>query len=865
MSCEGRAWLNNQPGVSLCTHVFVSGFGRPHQRSRVKEARPLYLSLCEYGVEVSMKIKCKKCGEVIVVADDIVPGQHVRCPYCDEKFAYDVEKVGISGEDLRTALAECRKDKELNAYYKNAPLGARLYIALVFYGKVFRDALDKDAYVKAFAEIGGELKERDLRYLLQHEDDESMREYLSDRLAASVGRSDDPIRAGDAKGRSRFGIIRPSVPKHADVNPEVERRMAIQERSEKTRVQAEECEWRRKIIGSAVNGVIICAVLIVGWIVYLAWHDRQVQARRERLEAVQAEKEREEKEKQERDRQEAEERARQDRERAERLEREQKERVERRRIAAEDEERRKKIDEENRIREEAEKRQEEYRDIVVSLSDRELLREVTLPEKMRPGRAVRKFLCMLPVDQDEFVLYEVETDAEGKTVAVALSGEKGREQVDFQELKKRIEKTGCIFCDNEKAYFRPRKAKRPNEFQMPVDSQVFEPWNAMFGEMLPVIKKFNFRCNVFALDVFMLQKGEDAVKVTRLEPFDAVALSQFKDIVRQDLLERKGAAAMKRPIKIKRPVITVKLYDGDIVKKDARGNTYVPREFPQPKGYSNFRPHNYYDGRICNCGLCKKYRSWEDLRDEAVKQERAVAEYEVEIENARERRRNAVRVSDDEVDAILKKLRVRVVYAKEQIDDANEEEGFGAITPQVKSPEVGCASGSVTDELSAVGIARLNARLKYRSFCGIEFGMVEERIDPCNGRGGDLPTAFRHFKSYSKYGSKVFHRVAKIDLNGKITNASIDSFKKEIRQTVAVLSKKYGMTFDVVKESDERFAMGFEDQYVNVVVGGYYSNGEASFYIGFTNKQVDEQNDAIWSRHPGKDISMPSNAGLDVL
>ena len=42
MSCEGRAWLINQPGVSLCIHVFHKGFGRPLLRARVKEARPLY-------------------------------------------------------------------------------------------------------------------------------------------------------------------------------------------------------------------------------------------------------------------------------------------------------------------------------------------------------------------------------------------------------------------------------------------------------------------------------------------------------------------------------------------------------------------------------------------------------------------------------------------------------------------------------------------------------------------------------------------------------------------------------------------------------------------------------------------------------
>ena len=44
MSCEGRAWLTDQPGVFSCIHVFHKGFGRPLLRARVKEARPLYFA-----------------------------------------------------------------------------------------------------------------------------------------------------------------------------------------------------------------------------------------------------------------------------------------------------------------------------------------------------------------------------------------------------------------------------------------------------------------------------------------------------------------------------------------------------------------------------------------------------------------------------------------------------------------------------------------------------------------------------------------------------------------------------------------------------------------------------------------------------
>ena len=57
MSCEGRAWLTNQPGVSLCTHVFAKGFGRPPQRTRVKEARPLYSVSKHKGMEETMTQK----------------------------------------------------------------------------------------------------------------------------------------------------------------------------------------------------------------------------------------------------------------------------------------------------------------------------------------------------------------------------------------------------------------------------------------------------------------------------------------------------------------------------------------------------------------------------------------------------------------------------------------------------------------------------------------------------------------------------------------------------------------------------------------------------------------------------------------
>ena len=46
-----------------------------------------------------MNLTCKLCGKRVVVADDIVSGQHVRCPFCGGKFSYTTvskKKKGVT-------------------------------------------------------------------------------------------------------------------------------------------------------------------------------------------------------------------------------------------------------------------------------------------------------------------------------------------------------------------------------------------------------------------------------------------------------------------------------------------------------------------------------------------------------------------------------------------------------------------------------------------------------------------------------------------------------------------------------------------------------------------------------------------------
>jgi len=51
-----------------------------------------------------MKIKCGNCGKSIIVPDDIVAGQHVRCPYCDVKSAFDKPSRVVLPTDIRPIL-----------------------------------------------------------------------------------------------------------------------------------------------------------------------------------------------------------------------------------------------------------------------------------------------------------------------------------------------------------------------------------------------------------------------------------------------------------------------------------------------------------------------------------------------------------------------------------------------------------------------------------------------------------------------------------------------------------------------------------------------------------------------------------------
>ena len=93
------------------------------------------------------------------------------------------EESIIPEEDFREAIAACRRDRELDRYFKMAPPGAKLFIGLGFYSTHFGDRVDPRQYAECQAEIEPALTVNDLKYLIRFERDQGTKKYLRGLLA----------------------------------------------------------------------------------------------------------------------------------------------------------------------------------------------------------------------------------------------------------------------------------------------------------------------------------------------------------------------------------------------------------------------------------------------------------------------------------------------------------------------------------------------------------------------------------------------------------------------------------------------------------------------------------------------------------
>ena len=103
-------------------------------------------------------------------------------PSAEPEEEFEEEAI-IPEEDFREAIAACRRDPELDRYFKMAPSGAKLFIGLGFYSTHFGDKVDPRQYAECQAEIEPALTVNDLKYLIRFERDKNTKKYLRELLA----------------------------------------------------------------------------------------------------------------------------------------------------------------------------------------------------------------------------------------------------------------------------------------------------------------------------------------------------------------------------------------------------------------------------------------------------------------------------------------------------------------------------------------------------------------------------------------------------------------------------------------------------------------------------------------------------------
>jgi len=130
--------------------------------------------------------QCQNCGAAVELPSGPLLGYDLRCPNCGKM----VRKVGhvrkhrkINEADLEAAIIAAMKSPKARETYGNAPSGAKLYLALTYYGQHYKDDLDVKQYLGSLNELTATLSDTDINYLRMTETDPEMARYF-DNLAS---------------------------------------------------------------------------------------------------------------------------------------------------------------------------------------------------------------------------------------------------------------------------------------------------------------------------------------------------------------------------------------------------------------------------------------------------------------------------------------------------------------------------------------------------------------------------------------------------------------------------------------------------------------------------------------------------------
>ena len=578
----------------------------------------------------------------------------------------------IPAEDFAKAIAECRKDPQLDALFVNAPQGAKMFLGLLFYSSVFGAKVDERQYQLTLADIETSLTAVDIGYLLRSDIDDDSKDYLRGLLVQKDGTvvPVEPTRTTKLKTvHSQRKHESPSEQKQAASNASHSGISFAEQYAQRSTFEAKVNRGIARALLMKEVVLFACIALVIAGatgIIWYTYHKREMEARAAWL----VEQERQKQEQAERLRMEE---KRKKEEAARRLAREQelaRREEEKKRLRAEEEARRKKE------REDAERRRRfaalegEFRN-----APTEYWRNA--PKELRPEgiKTDTLYRCLFPDNVDRMAFFDVHVKPKGEMQVKKLSAESEPEDFPTESFQKMCAKTPYLMKVGGNTYFCPIRRKG-GTLPIPRESEDLNPSQEEFGELYALTQEIGLRFPKFRYEVELnLPNERNPQPIGQVGFGETLSRGRFRQMIRAELEKEADLRAKeyelakatkaswgKKPVVQRDSVASLSSWmcrNGYVYGYERPGHIHVSGSLPGRTVYSSSKPRHYGPSRY----QVEKQIEWEQ-KQQAKREARAKREAKREevkqkrqaVEDARFAEANAVR--DEDIEALLDKCTV---------------------------------------------------------------------------------------------------------------------------------------------------------------------------------------------------------------
>ena len=418
-------------------------------------------------------------------------------------------------------------------------------------------------------------------------------------------------------------------------------------------------------VGIIILGVVLVVCLVFGYKVYNG-HQKKVRyeaCQRREAERIAAEKAEAERVAAEKARAEAQERRKIELERQ--REEEERKRIERERKAAEEAaERQRKI---NEMKADA----AAYQAAIISFKNREYGFVEQAPAEAKVSTAAEGivFWCAMSDfgQTKDKELFKLTADGKGGFAAQRFARSASPVEMNSAEVKRLIDSGGCAMVVSNKVWV-TIPGGRIGKCPVPEAGKKLVPSKVDLQEMSEAMDRLGCKPPDVRCKVILRSNDGKFTQEVGIYPYAAeIDLSKMRSTVRNALgndakkkgEDARGAEKPRKSVRRRKYRKTVMLYDGQIIRREMKGITYVPREFHYT-GSNRYGTNNdkYYAAK----------RAWRNLYDEALRQEKL--EQEVLAGNAEttsspgNNAERAYSVSYDDVEDFLAKCNLQVLLAR---------------------------------------------------------------------------------------------------------------------------------------------------------------------------------------------------------